>query len=190
MNKTSDRPHAQDHTAAAAPPPAPPAPPVPKAPPSRASTEPRIVQALSDKDRARADELSANTNRSPQEEKELNDLVARQQGVIPVEDRPEPLNPEEQKRLVELRAKRDAGGLDDAGVKEMDALGRREAEAAGHGLPSPPKDATPAEVHADLMTEMLMLIEHAVDMVPQLAGLRSSILRLRGRVEQWRGMNG
>lgn len=173
-----------DHTADE---PAPAAPAVPLNPDERARLEELraksaiLARKLSDDEQRQLEELEHRA--APQSADAANRLQRGLAPDMPVQT-PRPLPAEDANRLRDLRVAHSFGRLNSDEKSEMDDLGRREAELAGHVVAEPDPRA---EDHGYwVVSEIVGIIEGIVDQVPALHGLRPRLTRLTARLRDLR----
>jgi len=92
------------------------------------------------------------------------------------------LTPEENARVVELRAAAAAGPLSDSDKAELDKLALAEAEAAGHPVPVTPT-AAPLSAEHSLVGDILAVLEHIVATVPAVSGMGPRLQAMRMKLD-------
>jgi hypothetical protein len=131
------------------------------------------VDVMTPEKTARLAELRRMAALSPLDEAAAAELAALERSPLP----PGP-DPEEAAKLQALRAAEAKGQITDADKTELDALALKEADAAGHVRPEDIKPVVIDPVHG-MLGDLVAAMESMVDSVPALAGMRSTIYRLK-----------
>jgi hypothetical protein len=153
--------------------PIPPPPPIDPTPHDPPEPVPMPVDVMTPEKMARMAELKRMQALAPLDEAAAAELAALEASPLP----PGP-DPEEVKRLAELRAAESRGLIADADKAELDKLALMEADAAGHVRPEAVV-AEPLDPVHSMLGDVIAMLEGMVDSVPALAGMRGAIFRLK-----------